>query len=78
MLASNYALEFVSYPMQVKLFVLISVSFFLKKGFREISKTCPSYAIGCIDSEKAISISEIFVCFINCSWYELVIIRCFN
>jgi hypothetical protein len=70
MLSSNYALEFVSYPMQVKKIIKISsdnLSSFL--GFGKINKTCSGNAFGCTGSQKTISTREIHLCFINCSWY---------
>lgn len=68
MLSSNYALEFVSYPMQVNSsrwnsFVCLR-TFVL--GFRKVSKTCTSYAFRCFNSQKTLFVKEIPLCFANC------------
>ncbi len=73
MLSSNYALEFVSYPMQVEFIKIFFAIIFFFEGFRKISKTGSSYAFGCISRKKTISIRKIFLCFINCFWYEYLI-----
>jgi hypothetical protein len=39
-------------------------------GSRKISKTCSCDDFRCISSKKTISIRKVFLCFIDCPWYE--------
>ena len=67
MLTSNYALQFVSYPMQVR---CASLSFddidFSCQGLGKIGQTRSGDAPGCACCTKTVSVGEIPLCLVNC------------